>query len=167
MKIVEGLKRLKYIEKKMKQNQKKITQYASLSSSQNPIFKTTQEQERQVMLLVEENKSLFEEYLDLKHRIDKTNNSVCVTIRNETRTINQFLTIHRNLGKLLVDTFHSLNDETACLKLRNDPEWSHHKTIRCYDEITKNSMIEYWNDVIEEISGVLEVTNATTDIIDK
>lgn len=167
MKIVQGLKQLRLIEKKMRANSEAITKYASQLSTERPIFETEKEQESQVTSLIQSNKDLFEEYLQLKDRIDRTNNTIEVTINDQTRTINQFLNIYRKLGNLLKQSYVGLNDTNASSKMvrgRGGHEEGTH-IVRYYDEKEKNEQIRYWTDLIGEISGSLEVINATTDIV--
>lgn len=165
MKIIEGLKKLNLLDKKMKHNCNAIEKYASQVSSEKPIFESEKEQKNQVRQLIQANKDLFEEYLSLKDKIDKTNATVEITIGDETRTINQFLNIHRKMGKNLTDTFTSLNDNNGYSKLLKYKDENIH-IIRHYDEKSKNNNLRYWQDLIGDISGKLEVVNATTDIIE-
>lgn len=163
MKIVEGLKRLQSIEKKIKNNNKQITKYSSLINTERPHFDN---QKEAVGNLLETNKNLFEEYLSLKDQIDRTNNTVTVTIGSETRTINQFLNIKRRMGKLLIESYESLNDshsEDRFSRFRGDGI----HVVRFYDENIKNQNIEYWSDILDQIDGALEVANATVDIVEE
>ena len=165
MKIVEGLKRLQSIERKIKTNNKQITKYASIINTERPIFKTIEKQESSLNDLLLNNKKLFEEYLSLKDRIDYTNNTVKIIIGSESRTINQFLNIKRRMGKLLIESYESLNEsysEERFSKFRGDNIFIQ----RLYDEEEKNQNIEYWENIIEQIDGSLEVANASIDILE-
>ena len=78
MKIIEALKKLKVIEKRMEKNKSQITQYASMISTERPIFDTEEKQRKEVSSLIQANIDLMKEYLDLKGKIEKNNITVKV-----------------------------------------------------------------------------------------
>ena len=164
MKIVEGLKRLQTIERKIYTNNKNITKYSSIINCERPIFNSVEEQKQKVKLLINENTLLCEEYLILKDKIDYTNNTIKIEINNELRTINQFLNLKRKIGKLLISTYESLNESYSENRFCNF-RGNNIRIERMYDESYKIENLDYWNDILEQIDGKLEVYNATTDIL--
>jgi len=87
MKIIEALKELKLIIKKIEKNADNITQYSSLVSTERPVFGSETDQKNEVSSLIQANKDLMVRYIDLKIRIDRTNMETKVTMRAMARCI--------------------------------------------------------------------------------
>ncbi|MHA1817343.1 MAG: hypothetical protein ACTSX1_15180, partial [Candidatus Heimdallarchaeaceae archaeon] len=71
--LVEGMKTLRVIEKKMTHNQSDIQRYASQVSTEKPYFETEEKQAGEVKKLVQANTDLMTRYLNLKQRVEYTN----------------------------------------------------------------------------------------------
>ncbi|MFW6219563.1 MAG: hypothetical protein ACOC33_01840 [bacterium] len=166
MKLIEGLKKLRNIEKKIKKNCEYITEYSSKLSNEKPEFDSDNEQKIEIEQLLQSNKDLSELYLNLKKKIDKTNIMTECTINDETRSLHEFLTIQRKIGNLLIKTYNSLNEHKAQSKLTIYRGVDKISIDRLYSEKMKNEKIRYYSDLIDEINSSLEVINATTDIIE-
>ncbi|MFW6219564.1 MAG: hypothetical protein ACOC33_01845 [bacterium] len=166
MKLVEALSKLSNIEKQIKYNNKLINKYSASISTERPIFDSEKDQKDEILALINENKQLYNQYLDLKDRVNLTNSTVFITIKNETRTINQFLFIVRNIGQLLLNTYESLNDENIEKKLSMYRGEGAH-IIRYYDEKFKNNSIKELKDLMNSIHSSISLANNTIDVIDK
>jgi len=169
MKLIEGMKKLKVIEKKIQHNTQRINEYAAIVSSERPIFGTEVAQRTQIQELIQSNKDLASEYLSLKKRVDLTNIKSMVSIGKDTFSISDLLQIQRNVAKLMKETFSALNDREAQGRLQSIRQHSAEKPPhidRMYDENEKHKGLQYWQGLEDEIETRLEVINATTDLIE-
>lgn len=168
MKIIEALKKLRLIEKKMDGNNARITQYSSILSTERPIFETEAKQRAEVTSLLQANMDLLKEYLRLKCDIEKTNLTVEVKTSIGTYTIAELLILKRTLAQKARQTYEALQDGAAMMRMRNAPSTGDKpvQLIRMYDETVKNAGIRSWMEFHYEIDGTLEVVNATTDLIE-
>jgi len=169
MKLIEGMKTLKVIEKRMQHNAERINQYAAIVSTERPIFGTEAEQRKQLESLIQANNDLAKEYLSIKKRVDMTNLKTEVTIGKDVFTIADLLQIQRNVAKLMRMTFNALNDRLAEQRLASMRQQSTEKTPRVermYDESRKYEGLQYWQGLEDEIETRLEVINATTELIE-
>ncbi|MCK5019064.1 MAG: hypothetical protein KAS32_18535 [Candidatus Peribacteraceae bacterium] len=168
MTIVEGLKELKLIEKRMQSNDEAITRYASMVSTERPYFKDEDEQKKEVSSLVQANTDLFNNYLAIKKRIEMTNLTVTVLMDGVDYTIGDLLAIKRRMGRFMLNTFNSLNDSAAASRVRSAPvvDGERAQVVRLYDEKTKNEALAKWQLLYDNISSRLEVVNATTNLVD-
>ncbi|MCK5015506.1 MAG: hypothetical protein KAS32_00380 [Candidatus Peribacteraceae bacterium] len=167
--IIEALKGLKLIEKRMLSNDEAITRYASMVSTERPYFKDEAEQKKEVLKLVQSNKDHFKNYLNLKRRLEQTNLSITVEMDGKKYTISDLLAIKRRMGKFMLNTYNSLNDSAAASRMRHAPadgEGKRPQVIRLYDEKDKNEALAVWQNLYDNISARLEVINATTNIVD-
>lgn len=171
MKLIEGMKQLKVIEKRMKSNAERINQYAAIVSSERPIFNTEVEQRKQVQSLIQANTDLAGEYLTLKKRVDFTNIQVRVSISKESYSISDLLQIRRVVGALMKGTYAALNDRLAEQRLIATRVSSGQtgekppRVERMYDETEKYGGMQKWQDLLDEIETRLEVINATTELL--
>lgn len=168
MKVVEGMKKLKIVEKKMRSNCQNITRYASMVNTERPLFETEVKQEKEVKSLVQSNVDLMKEALELKKKIERTNLETAVRIGGESYTISDLLFIHHRMGELMLSTFYSMNDTEGNKRLRNAPPSTEGRTpqvVRMYKEETRNEGLKKWQELLDNITMRLEVINATTDLV--
>jgi hypothetical protein len=168
MKLIEAMKKIKVIEKKMAKNMEQIQNYASLPSNEKPYFENEEKQRKEVKSLIQANNDLLIEYLKIKNAIDKTNLESKIEIGGIQYSLTDLLVIKRKLAQFMIKTYNSLNDNHAQGKMRNSFNSSDGKTIhivRFYDETDKNNGLTKWTDLYDNIDSRLEVINATTELI--
>ena len=168
MKIIEGMKRLRVIEKRMESQQRAITEYSSKLSTEMPRAQTKEDQAKEVASLIQSNNDLCAEYLKTKRSIEYTNLKVTVELQGKSYCISDLLVIKRKLSKMMVATYRSLNDCMAQSRLRSAPKFDGEtpKVEVLYDEREKLENIRKWQDLEDAIDSRLEVVNATTDLVD-
>jgi len=171
MKIVEGMKRLKVIEKRMEDNSKRINEYASILSTDRPSFGSEDEQRKEVRCLIQANEDLVKEYLKLKQLIELTNLKVSMEIDGTKYTLSELLIIKRKLSKMMMNTYNSLNDQAAQRRLglsfgRSSKDDKTPVIEKLYDERERINGLRKWQDLYDNIESRLEVLNATTDLIE-
>lgn len=170
MKIIEAMKTLRLIEKKMEGNMQDIERYASMVSTERPYFKDEKEQKEEVERRVQANNDLLKNYLDLKQKIELTNLRVMVAIHGVHYSISALLTLQRKQAQNMEKTFRAMNDSQGQSRLRNSTVSQDGKApyvARFYDERKKNEGLRFWQDLSHEISARLEIVNATTDLVDE
>lgn len=172
MKLIEGMKKLKLIEKRIARNITQITQYASSVSVEKPVFGNDTEQKKKVEELVQANKDLTLEYMHLKKRVDMTNLTTVVTIGKDTYTIADLLILRRGLSKLIVQTYQALNTGYGDARLNSigrnvalQPGEKPPYVVRFYDETRKFESLQECQSRDDEIEQRLEVINATTELV--
>jgi len=142
MKIVQGLKKLRVIEKRMAKGIEEIQVLSSALSNEKPVMGNEEKQETEVKSLVQSNFDLVEEYLRLKLALEKTNLEVSTSISGEARTLSEWLVIRRKLGSTMLSTVGAMNDRAAenrrTLNRGLTPEGQAVHVVRFYDEKTKN-----------------------------
>lgn len=170
MKLIEGMKSLKVIEKKMQHNAVRITEYAAIVSTEKPIFGTEVEQRKQVEALIQANTDLGTEYLNLKKRVDLTNIQTQVTIGKKAYSISDLLQIKRTVAKLMETTYQALNDQLAERRLVGMRQQAGGDKVarveRMYDETRKYEGLQHWQGLRDEIETRIEVINATTELFE-
>jgi hypothetical protein len=171
MKLIEGLKRLRIIEKRIKSQNADITRYASMISTERPLFETEDRQKKEVKSLIQSNTDLIEEYLGLKRRIDLTNLSTFRDLMGKKFSIADLLNIQRKAKEMGTSTFKSLNDSAAQSRLVNMRHMSSDgKTPvvnRLFTEEERIKGLKYWQDLYDSIGAILEIMNATVDLIEE
>ena len=169
MKIVEALKNLKTIEKRVEKNCQRINQYAAWVSVETPAFETEERQKQEVQSLVQANLDLETEYLRLKTAIESTNLAVSVTINGKTYSISNLVTIKRKVKEFRTRTYQALQANSAVTRMQqiyakgfdagNPP-----KVVAAFKEEEKNAKVREWEDFVSAIDGKLEVVNAETEL---
>ena len=169
MMVVEGMKRLRVIEKRMANNSANINNYASMVSTEKALFETEDKQKFEIKKLIQSNVDLLDEYLNVKKRIELTNLSTTVEMGGRTYTISDLLVIKRKLASMMINTYNSLNDTQGRHRLRGSyPETSTGQrphVIRLFKEEDKIEGLQKWQDLEDNIESRLEVINATTPLM--
>jgi cysteinyl-tRNA synthetase len=167
MKIVEGIKELKHILKKMEKNSKQITEYAAAPDTERLHFGTKDAQAKEIRGLIQSNLDLSQNYLKIKQMIEKTNLVTVVEINGKPYTISELLVLKRTLARVLGQTYKALNDSHARTRLVATPRGEKQPIIeKFYDEREKNDGERYWDDLYHTIDSRLEVINATTELVE-
>ena len=167
MKIIEGMKELKLITKKMQKNSQLINEYAALPDNERLHFGTRQNQVNEIKKLLQSNTDLAKNYLKIKKRIEKTNLEVTVEMTGHPYTISELLVLKRTIAQAMVASYNALNDNIARGRVRNTQRGEKAPFIeKYYDEKEKNEGIREWDDLYHNIDSRLEVINATTDLLE-
>lgn len=172
MKIIEALKNLKTIEKRVQKNCEQLLEYSGWVSTETPAFETEYKQKIEVASLIQANLDLEKEYLRLKTAIETTNLAINVAIGDLTYSISNLVSLKRNMkaGKdFRLKTYKSLDARAAVLRMQqiytkgfdaaNPP-----KVIVAFKEEDKNSALREWENFLSQIDGKLEVVNAETEL---
>ena len=172
MKIVEGLKRMRVIEKKLVQNADNVTRYASMVSTEKPLFETDVKQKKEVNSLLQSSNDLLTEYLGIKRKVEETNLAVFATIDGTKYSLSDLLIIKRKMASQMMFVYQSLNDTEGKKRLGQVRGWGAGEggntptVVRFYKEEDKNAGLKKWQELYDNIDSRLEVINATTDMIE-
>lgn len=166
--ITEALKTLGIIEKRIGKNCEAIQLYSSKVNTEKPYFDSDKEQQDEVKKLIQSNIDLQAEYRRLKKNIDYTNLMETVEFDGQVYTIADLLLFKRKVKNFILNTYNSLNERSAQMRLRNAPNLDGKAPYaeRLYDEREKNTNIRTWEDLFDNITKRLETVNATTDLIE-
>lgn len=166
MKIIEAMKKLRLIEKRLADNVARIQLYASGLSTEIPHFGTADAQKAEVQKLLQENVDLAGTYMELKRQIDYTNIVTLVSYGGKTYTLSDLLWLKRKLGNALYNTFNALNDQQANSRMRNAPTvaGTPAQIVRFYNEKQKHENLDKVQTMLSELDGRLEVVNSTTEL---
>jgi hypothetical protein len=169
MMIVEGMKTLGIIEKKMNNNTRDIQRYASQVSTERPLFETEDKQKRAIKELTQSNVDLMQRYLHLKTRVEYSNLMTTVEMGGVSYSISELLVIQRKLAAMMLGTYNALNDTEGQSRLRLTSQPQTGETphvVRFFREEDKRDQQRVWQDLIDNIITRLEVINATTPLLD-
>ena len=167
--IVEGMKTLGIIEKKMNENTRDIQRYASQVSTERPLFETEDKQRKTIKELIQSNSDLLKRYLNLKTRVEYSNLMTTVEMDGEKYSISELLVIQRKLATMMFATYNALNDTEgqSRLRLTSQPQTGEAPhVVRYYKEEDKRDQQRKWQDLMNNITIRLEVINATTPLLD-
>ena len=168
MKIIEALKELPVLEKRIAKQSQQIADYAGLSSQEESPFGTREEHLKRVTALVQSNFDLAARYAKLKRALAVTNATVKVGIAGETKTIAEWIVFKDKTGDQLKFTLNALNLDRVQRRLRDTPVdiTQGVKIERMYNEDEKNALLEAVRAQEDGIDAALEITNATTDLLE-
>jgi len=169
MMIVEGMKTLGVVEKKMNDNTRDIQRYASQVSTERPLFETEEKQKKTIKELTQSNVDLMRRYLDLKTRVEFSNLMTIVEMDGKKYSISELLVIQRKLAAMMLGTYNALNDTEGQSRLRmtTQPQTGEAPhVVRFYKEEDKRDEQRKWQDLMNNITVRLEVINATSPLLD-
>lgn len=170
MKIIEALKELPLIEKRIMSNIQKIGMYAAAvetGSNTATAFDSVATQRKELASLIQANEDLVKQRALLRRRLYITNTTVEVEINGVKKTIAEWIEYREKGFDLIERTYNALNELNAMSELRNtkvDPTVGA-KVVKFYDEAHKNKLIEDNRAIRDQLDAKLEIINATTDLV--
>jgi hypothetical protein len=169
MKIIEALKAGKELQRKADDLKSKVAQYCVHLSNEQPVYK---EQAEQVKQWIQAYQDIIKEILRLRIAIQKTNLATDVSIiidgKTVTKSIAEWIHRRRDLAVMEASIFNGLTDRglrEGQLK-QSTGEIVNVTIVRYYDPATRDKMKEIYTSEPSLIDARLEITNATTDIIE-
>lgn len=172
MKIIEALKELPVLDKRIQKNTEMLVRYASdvdlnvPDERQTFAFKTRDEQQKEVDALRQSVIDLVHRKARLRRALAITNTEVRVTIEGKEQSIAEWIDFREKGVQQILNMLNALNDTNGRNKMGStqfDPETGI-KIVKFYDEKQRNDEIQKWQDIKDKIDGQLEIINATTDL---
>lgn len=172
MKIIEALKELPTLDKRISKNIALINEYSSDVDinedweKQSLAFGTPEKQREEINSLIQSTNDLVERRARLRRALTITNAEVEVSIRGETRTIAEWIDMRRGGMNLRIKAVEALNDNNGNMRLNNvkfDAEKGI-RIIRFFDVAERNNRITELQAIRDEIDAKLEMVNATTEL---
>lgn len=169
MKIIEALKELPLIEKRIRKNIQSISEYSSdldKGDLTDLPFGTADKQRKEIASLIQANNDLIARKAQLRRDLAFTNTQVKVSIDGVDKSISEWIEYRENGMSNLISTYEHLTDKTARSKVQNSNVDLAQgvKTIRFYDQKQRDDSIRSYQNIADKIDSSLEIINATTDL---
>jgi hypothetical protein len=168
MKIIEGLKKIKELQRKAEDLRGKVGQYHVHMSTEQPVYGA--EQKATVQGWMQSHSDIMKEILDLRLAIQRTNLAVEVSIdlsgKSVTKSIAAWIHRRRDLAEMEAKMWGRLNDRglTDKVIMSTQSEKMEVKVIRYYDPKERDNKLEEYTSEPHAIDARLEIVNATTDL---
>jgi hypothetical protein len=171
MKIIEGLKKIKYLKKKIQDLHEKINRFSADNDCDAPTYK---DQTKQITEWTQSCSDLLKELSTLQFRIQKTNINTEISIELNgnvvTKSIYEWVHRVRDLIRDDLETWKSLNSSGMNeARKYNLPGTSVEYIVKrrlYFDPVIKDKKIEELNLETSLIHSKLEITNAITNLLD-
>ena len=164
MTILEAMKEMKLIDKKMKDNSAQIQMYSSQPSNEKPLLDSVEIQKKKIKELAQANEDLAVRSCELNARINYTNLFTIVNLEGKKYSINDLLQYRRKLATSVTQTYTAMNDTNYTSKGNSRIGSSDSVIERYYDNQYKQNKLSEWQDFYHTIDSRLEVVNATTPL---
>ena len=169
MKIIEGLKQIKDLQRKAEDLRTKISQHSAYLSLETPVYA---DQKRQVAEWLQAHSDILKEICRLRVAIQKTNISTTVVIELDgkavTKTIAEWIHRRRDLATFEMDAWRKLTDRGLKEGFSNSSTGVplEIKIVRCYDPAERDKKVSALSSEPTIIDSKLEIVNAVTDLIE-
>lgn len=167
MKIIEGLKQIKDLQKKAEDLRDLVKDHCARSSLESDKYP---EQQKKVAGWIQSHSDILKEILHLRYIIQKTNLQTDVTIelggKTVTKTIAEWIHRRRDLAKEELKMWECLTDRGIQEGQGRGPTGDpiEIKIVRFYDPSERDSKRELYQSEPLMIDSKLEVINAITDL---
>jgi hypothetical protein len=169
MKIIEGLKQVKDLQKKADDLKVKIGNNSAHLSYEKPVY---QNQAQQIKEWLQSHSDILKEILRLRIAIQKTNLATNVTIdlgdNNVTKSIAEWIHRRKDLAKQECAAWSKLTDRG--LREGQMPQSTGDKLdvtiMRYYDPKERDNNVSLYDSEPSTIDAKLEIVNAVTDLIE-
>ena len=169
MKLIEGLKGLKLLEKKTEDLCSLVSTHCARSSLESDRYPA---QAKKIESWIQSHSDTLKEILRLRIAIQRTNLMTDVTIelggKNVIKTLAEWIHRRRDLAAKELKMWNSLTDRGIKEGLGNGPSGDpmEFKIVRFYNPEERDNKRELYQSEPMLIDGRLEVVNAVTDLIE-
>ena len=171
MKIIQGLKKIKELQKRISDLQKRIRENCADMETDEPVYA---DQRSQIDGWIQAIHDSVKEIMRLRCAIQLTNLKTIVTINiNDLEvghTISEWIHRRRDLAGIEEDTWSCLSDKGLTPKAMNDTADPNNvkviKVRRYYSPEVRDKNIDMFKSEPQLIDATLEVVNAETDLIE-
>jgi hypothetical protein len=170
MKLIQAMKKLKDLNLKAEDIRKKVQQHAADLTIESPVYP---DQKRQVTEWIQAHGDILKEILHLRVAIQRTNLATNVTIeldgKHVHKSIAEWIHRRRDLAKIEMSMWQGLTDRN--LKEQNlvtapGGPVTEIRVRRYYEPADRDKKIEAYRTEPSVIDATLEVTNATTELLE-
>lgn len=169
MKIIEALKELPLIKKRLEKNNQLIKQYSSYVTGVSLEFETEERQRLEVQSLVQANIDLAANFEKITNKLSDTNSTVKVEIEGVTKTIREWITYRNVTSAYLKQTYEALSHQAAnTILAANQGRLNLEAGIqvkKLYKEEDKLKALNSIQAIVDKIDATLEIVNVNTDLI--
>lgn len=169
MKIIEALKELPLIDKKIESNVKQLREYSSdlqQGEVESFAFGDTKKQKAEVASIVQSTEDLVKRKQLISRALALTNAQTVVAIDGEQKTITEWISFRDSGIAALQKAYSALCDNNGGSKIQRtqvDPV-AGVRVVRFYDEKSRNEKLVELENKRVKIDTTLETINATTDL---
>jgi len=170
MKIIEGLKKVKDLTKKVEDLHIKIEKAAADTELDTPLYS---DQRTKVSAWLQAVHDILLEIELLKYRIQKTNILTDVVIelgnKNITKSISQWIMRRQLYASQEKKAWQQLTDrglQTQAARSSNTSDVKYYKVRRYFDPEERDKMVSLYDSEPSIIDGKLEIINAITDLLE-
>lgn len=169
MKIIEALKKIKYLQQKADDIKEKVKKHCADLDCETPMYP---DQRSQVSQWVQGYNDIIKEILELRVRIQRTNLDTAVTIElgniHVTKSIAEWIHRRKDLAKLDESIWAALTDrglkESQQFQLTPSAPQGFVKRRLYFDPSVRDAKVELYRSEPSKIDYTLEVINAITDL---
>lgn len=177
MKIIEALKQIKDLKRKADDIRSKIADHCADMDADTPAYNTVDEQRQQIASWLQSHHDIVKEIETLRLRIQKTNLAVMVSIdlsgKMVTKEIAAWIHRRKDLAAMERAAWYGLSSKRlqpmAMRENPRDPNSEVSKIVQVrkyYDQKERDTKVEEFTAEPAKIDAALEITNATTDMVD-
>ena len=153
--ILQGLKKVKHLDRKIKKNQKRIVRWASYI---DPLEHPPQ---YDVRILLQSINDMLTERAQLRHALHATNAMHKITYKNREITIDDLLIMITVTIPESIKTLKMLRRKEKPFELRDNKE---QKVVLQYDPNDRDKKIDALENELDVINELLDELNITVDL---
>lgn len=155
MTILQALKKIKHLDRKIEKNKVRVSRWCSYMSDEEPMYDADG-----IRKLLQSVEDTIRERNRLRHLIHKTNILTVVTFEHKEFTIDELLLLR-------TQTLPALLASLACLR-RKEKSYHHEKNVKVvmqYDPIYRDKSIDSIENTMDELDSFLDNINITTELV--
>ena len=156
--ILQTLKKIKHLDRKIEKNQKRISKCASYVSpeEEKPLYDP--------LKLVQSVKDMIVEVCKLKHNLHYTNATTVVKYKDKDITIDSLLLARTIVIPKFIETQKLLKKKSITSRYGDNQYEKGSKVIKLYDPREKDKAIDKLEDELADIDGLLDEINITQEV---
>jgi hypothetical protein len=173
MKLIEALKKIKDLQRKADDLRSKISQFCADMETDTPVYKTPEEQTKQIAGWLQAHGDIIKEIESLRIGIQKTNLETNVAIevvdgKRVTKSIAAWIHRRKDLAKADAAAWLALTHRGLLPRAYAEKQGGEvtkvYQVRKYYDQKERDQKVEEYASEPSRIDAALEIVNAVTDL---
>jgi len=154
MTILQALKKIKHLDRKIEKNQMRIQKWSSHYSDEEPLY-----DQRGIEKLIQSTNDLVLERDKLKHLIHKTNIETKIIFKGNEMSLDELIAKRTSTVPSNLITINCLH--------RKEKNYNQDKAVKVvmqYEPAVRDKVVDIMENILDEMDALLDETNIITEL---
>lgn len=155
MTILQALKKIKHLDRKIEKNMKRIQRWCSYFDDEQPLYDGGG-----IKRLIQSSNDMIDESTNLRHQIHATNTATKMEFDNKEMTLDELIALKTSTIPKRLQVLSVLR--------RKEKQYHHDKDVKVvlqYDPSARDKVVDALENMSDEVDALLDHMNISTELV--